>query len=199
MLRNFFNYFLVRTANAYKNFIYNDVCKKGTGTKLLKDCIIENLQKKPQSIVLGKDCLIRGHLLVWKHGGKIEIGDDTFIGVRSEIWSMATVKIGNRVLIAHDVNVNDSNSHSKLAEERYRHYRQIFERGHPANTTAIGIVPSAPIIIEDDVWISFGCTILKGVRIGARSIIAAGTIVTKDVPPDSLCMSHNQVRVQPLT
>jgi len=42
------------------------------------------------------------------------------------------------------------------------------------------------IRIEDDVWIGFNCTILKGVTIGARSVIAAGSTVTKQIPPDSL-------------
>jgi acetyltransferase-like isoleucine patch superfamily enzyme len=43
--------------------------------------------------------------------------------------------------------------------------------------------PSKPIYIEDDVWIATRVTILKGVRIGKGSVIAAGAIVTKDVPP----------------
>ena len=46
------------------------------------------------------------------------------------------------------------------------------------------MIPSAPINIEDDVWIGARCQILKGVHIGARSIIAAGSIVTKDIPSD---------------
>lgn len=58
--------------------------------------------------------------------------------------------------------------------------------GHPENWDELPGIIAEPIIIEDDVWISFGVTILKGVRIGARSVIAAGSIVTKDVPPDTL-------------
>jgi acetyltransferase-like isoleucine patch superfamily enzyme len=46
--------------------------------------------------------------------------------------------------------------------------------------------PSSPIYIEDDVWIATRVTILKGVRIGKGSVIAAGAIVTKDVPPYSV-------------
>ena len=45
-------------------------------------------------------------------------------------------------------------------------------------------VGTAPIVIEDDVWIGARCQILKGVHIGARSIIAAGSNVTKDIPAD---------------
>ncbi len=45
-------------------------------------------------------------------------------------------------------------------------------------------IPSASIIIEDDVWTGTRCIILKGVHIGARSIIAAGSVVVKDIPAD---------------
>ena len=45
---------------------------------------------------------------------------------------------------------------------------------------------SAPVIIEDNVWIGQYCTILKGVRIGKGSIVATRAVVTKDVPPYSI-------------
>jgi acetyltransferase-like isoleucine patch superfamily enzyme len=55
--------------------------------------------------------------------------------------------------------------------------------GHPKEITN---VDSAPIIIEDHVWISFNSIILKGVTIGKGAIIAAGSVVTKDVAPFTL-------------
>ena len=45
---------------------------------------------------------------------------------------------------------------------------------------------SSPIVIEDDVFIGVNCIILKGVTIGARSIIAAGSVVTKSIPADCI-------------
>lgn len=45
---------------------------------------------------------------------------------------------------------------------------------------------SKPVIIEDNVWLATRCTILKGVRIGKGSVVAAGSIVTKDVPPNCI-------------
>jgi len=49
---------------------------------------------------------------------------------------------------------------------------------------------TAPIIIEDDVWVAHGAILMPGVRIGARSVVAAGSIVTQDVPPDSMAMGN---------
>nr|WP_287220247.1 DapH/DapD/GlmU-related protein [Mesorhizobium sp.] len=45
---------------------------------------------------------------------------------------------------------------------------------------------SLPVRIGDDVWLSAGVIVLKGTSIGARSVIAAGSVVTKDIPPDTL-------------
>lgn len=53
-----------------------------------------------------------------------------------------------------------------------------------------GIAASAPIVIEDDVLIGTRCIILKGVTIGARSIIAAGSVVTKSIPADCIAGSN---------
>lgn len=51
-------------------------------------------------------------------------------------------------------------------------------------------VKSAPITIEDDVWIGAFTTILKGVHIGARSIIGANSVVTKDIPADCIAAGN---------
>ncbi len=76
--------------------------------------------------------------------------------------------------------------HSMDPSERHRHFRHIMERGHPRLAKDLPGVSSAPVVIEDDVWISFGAIILKGVRIGTGSVIAAGSIVTEDVPSNVL-------------
>lgn len=145
---------------------------------------IENFAQDPERITVGNNSYVRGRLLTYGHGGSIKIGDWSYIGLRSEIWSMDSITIGNRVLISHDVNIHDGTAHSTNAAERHLHFKTILEKGHPTETPPG--VNSSPIIIEDDVWISFGVTILKGVRIGKGSIICAGAIVTKDVPSHTL-------------
>jgi acetyltransferase-like isoleucine patch superfamily enzyme len=162
------------------------LCRLGTGSVLAPEAQISNLAEDVEAIAIGQNTHIRGQLLTYGHGGKITVGDWCYIGARSEIWSMASISIGDRVLIAHDVNIHDGTAHSRVADERHRHFRHIIERGHPTTADQLPGVFSAAIVIEDDVWISFRVTILKGVTIGRGSIIAAGSIVTQNVPPDTL-------------
>ena len=63
------------------------------------------------SVKIGSNSHIRGELLTFNYGGNIEIGDNTFVGVGAKIWSGESVKIGSNVLISHNVNIIDSDSH----------------------------------------------------------------------------------------
>ena len=149
-------------------------------------------------IVVGEHSFIRGKLLTFAQGGTIEIGSYCYVGHRTEIWSMDLVSIGNRVLIAHDVKITDNTAHSLDAKERHKHYKDIIEKGHPESWEDLQGISASPIVIEDDVWISFGVTILKGVRIGAGSVIAANSFVTKDVPPGTLYRCEIKPIMRPL-
>jgi acetyltransferase-like isoleucine patch superfamily enzyme len=162
-----------------------DACILGQGASLLPEAEINNFSGPPNMIAVGPNSHVRGRLLTYGHGGRITIGEWCYIGIRTEIWSMDAVTIGDRVLIAHNVNIHDGSAHSSDAVERHLHYRHIIEKGHPQRIEELPGVESAPVVIEDDVWISFGVTILRGVRIGRGSVIAAGSIVTRDVPPFS--------------
>jgi acetyltransferase-like isoleucine patch superfamily enzyme len=122
-----------------------------------------------------------GQLLVFAHGGEIQIGESCFIGEYSRIWSATAIRIGNRVLISHGVNIHDTVSHSSSAASRHQHFNQIFCTGHPL--TFDNPPAQAPIVIEDDAWLGFNSTILKGVTIGRGAIIGAASVVTKDVAP----------------
>jgi acetyltransferase-like isoleucine patch superfamily enzyme len=173
-------------------------CQLGSGSALLPEAEINNFMQDPARISIGDNSFIRGRLLLYGHGGRISIGDWSYIGTRTEIWSMDSISIGHRVLISHDVNIHDGTGHSSNAEERHAHFKHIITRGHPAQSTQLPGVKSAPVIIEDDVWINFGVTILRGVRIGRGSIIAAGSLVTHDVPPNHLYRNSTQPILTPL-
>jgi acetyltransferase-like isoleucine patch superfamily enzyme len=137
---------------------------------------IVNRQNDNSKIIVGKYSRVFGHLVVFKTG-KIEIGDYSLVNTDSYIISSSNIKIGNRVLISWNVSIFDSNSHPVNAEERHAHF---------LNPDADVLISSAPTVIEDDVWIGCNSIILKGVTIGKRSIVSAGSVVTKDVQPDSI-------------
>jgi maltose O-acetyltransferase len=160
---------------------------------------IENLKGDPHAVDVGAHSYVRGRLFTYAHGGCIKIGEWCYIGARSELWSMESITIGDRVLIAHNVNIHDGTAHSLDPVERHAHFRRIIERGHPRTWTDMPGVDSAPVVIENDVWVSFGVTILKGVRIGEGSVIAAGSLVLHDIPPRTLYRCEVKPVLTPLS
>lgn len=102
----------------------------------------------------------------------IKIGN--MVGMSSTIlWAKNSITIGDRVTIGANVVILDSDCHSLNHLDRW-------------TENDMRNCKSKPIVIEDDVLIGAGSYILKGVHIGARSIIGAGSIVTTDVPSDCI-------------
>ena len=157
----------------------NDSVILGNASQLHIESRVHNIQKDQNKITIGTDTHIRGELLLFKYGGSISIGNNCYIGEGTRIWSGDEVRIGNNVLISHNVNIIDTNSHELDYKERSNRYRDLIANGHWSEK---GSIDTAPILIEDDVWISFGAIILKGMSIGRGSIIAAGAVVTENVP-----------------
>lgn len=122
---------------------------------------------------------------VENHGGRIEIGNcGLFAGVRFECWAGATIRVGDGTYlnrgteivagrsvtigrdckIARDVIVMDTDQHAVLGAG----------------------LQLAPVEIGDRVWIGARAIVLKGVHIGNDSVVAAGAVVTRDVPPHTV-------------
>jgi acetyltransferase-like isoleucine patch superfamily enzyme len=181
--------------NDYYNLKRNSLYIINKGSVLYNDATILNLQQDSSKINLGINSHIRGTLLVFKYGGKIEIGDNTYIGDNTRIWSGDNIKIGNDVLISHNVNIIDTNSHEKNYEERAFRSIELMNNGHWDKK---GSIITSPILINDYVWISFNATILKGVTIGKGAIIAAGSVVTKNVEPFTIVAGNPAVVIKHL-
>jgi len=145
-----------------------------------------NIQKDRSKIEIKESSHIKGELTVYKHGGQIKIGKYCFVGEDTKIWSAKSISIGDRVLIAHNVNIHDCNDHPIDAKQRHQHYKSIISRGHPDDI----FLDERKIIIEDDVWIGFNATILKGVTIGKGAIVGACSVVTKDVPSNTVVVGN---------
>ncbi len=97
-------------------------------------------------------------------GAEVRIGNGTYINYSSVIVAEKSVTIGRDCQIAWDVVIMDSDLHPVPGKGK----------------------EDLPVVIEDRVWIGCRSIILKGVRIGRGAIIAAGSVVTKDVPPFSI-------------
>ncbi|MGZ3582222.1 MAG: acyltransferase [Ktedonobacterales bacterium] len=111
-------------------------------------------------IECGNSSFFPGVRLECLKGGRIAIGDGTYLNRNTEIIAQRDVRIGRNCKIAWDVVITDTDQHG------------------------VGNRPvlARPVIIEDEVWIGCRALILKGVTIGKGAIIGAGAIVTKDVP-----------------
>ena len=171
-----------RIADSYVNRYLRRFCSAPKSVRFLRSAHIRNQSTRPDSIRVGANSVVGGQLHVFPDGGHIHIGEYCFIGPETRIWAGDAIEIGDRVLISHGVNIHDSIAHSLSAIERHRHFIEIILQGNGA----LGNVPKKRIVIEDDVWIGFNAVIMKGVRIGRGAVVAAGAIVTKDVPPFSI-------------
>ncbi len=161
---------------------YNNVTV-GENSKLYEQARVFNFQNKRYNILIGYNTHIRGELVIFPSGGKISIGNYCFVGELTKIWSQDEIIIGNNVLIAHNVNIHDTNSHPTDFIERREDYKTIITTGFPLENKNI---VCKKIIIEDDVWIGFNSIILKGVTIGKQAIVASGSVVVDDVPEKTI-------------
>lgn len=99
------------------------------------------------------------------------------------IWIRERLTIGNHVNIGGNCMILDTDTHQ---------IDYLARRGEKAadSTDLTTTIQSAPTTIEDDVWIGANCQILKGVTIGARSVIGAGSVVTKSIPADCIAAGN---------
>ena len=117
---------------------------------------------------LGDYSVIESFACINNAVGDVVIGDHTRIGLHNTV--IGPVKIGSHVNLAQGITVTALNHNFADANKR------IDEQGVSTN----------PVTIEDDVWIGANAVILPGVTIGNHCVVAAGAVVTKDVPPHSL-------------
>lgn len=101
------------------------------------------------------------------YGLNISVGRAVFIGYQCAFTGHAAIDIADEVMIAHKVN--------------------LITGGHPVEPDQRRMrITAEPITIETNVWIGAAATVLPGVTIGAGSVVAAGAVVTRDVPPATL-------------
>lgn len=173
---------MARTFGEYKEIIM-DLCRgalrrscfssAGKTLRMGRGVVI---MKKNAEISLGDRVLLHKNckLSAWGTDGKaaIRIGSRTYIGDRTEIHAGESVTIGDGCDISWNCTIMDRDYH-KLGTEK-----EVF----------------APVTIGNRVWIGCNAIILKGVTIGDGAVVAAGSVVTKDVPARTL-VAGNPARV----
>ena len=112
---------------------------------------------------VGKETYIRPPFFC-DYGYNITLGDNVYLNFNCVILDVVPVTIGDRVQIASAV--------------------QLLAADHPrdARERASGLEYGRPITIGDDVWLGGGTIVVPGVTIGARTVVGAGSVVTKDIP-----------------
>jgi maltose O-acetyltransferase len=106
------------------------------------------------------------------YGTNITLGDQVYFNFNCTILDVAAVSIGSRTLFGPGV--------------------QVYTATHPLDyqERATGLEYAKPISIGEDVWVGGGAIICPGVSIGDRAVIGAGSVVTKDIPADTLAAGN---------
>ena len=117
---------------------------------------------------LGKHSVIESFCCINNAAGDVTIGDYTRIGIHNTI--IGPVCIGNHVNLAQGITITALNHNFEDTSKR------IDEQG----------ISTKPVVVGDDVWIGANAVVLLGVTIGSHCVVAAGAVVTKDVPDHTL-------------
>lgn len=159
----------------------------GTGVVASHDAVVT--APSPGQIRIGNNSEI-SCTLACQDKGRITIGKYAWIGAKTVIGSVNEITIGDYAIISTEVHIYDNNNHPISPELR----QKMSESGFHNDLWKWRHSISKRIQIGDRVWIGERSTILKGVTIGDDSIVAAGSVVTHDVPPLTI-VAGNPARV----
>jgi acetyltransferase-like isoleucine patch superfamily enzyme len=150
--------------------------------------------KSPRAIVFGKHCSVyAGCSFSVSAAGSCTVGDYTLLN-GALVMVEEKIEIGSHCLISWNVGIADSDFHPLDPAQRLidAHALAPFLKDRPPRPK----LKTMPVIISNNVWIGMNATILKGVSIGENSVVAAGSVVTKSVPPNTVVAGNPAVPVK---
>ena len=164
--------------------LYNALDKQLTEERVKTRLLLKELndsredQPEQREIIL-KELLPNAGIGLWlqppfycDYGTNIILGENVFFNFNCVLLDVAKITVGSRTVFGPNV--------------------QIYTAGHPVNylERASGLEYGKSIVIGEDVWIGGSAIICPGVTIGNRSIIGAGSVVTKDIPDDVIAVGN---------
>jgi maltose O-acetyltransferase len=173
--------------------LYNALDKQLTDERIKARLLLKKLNDSPEDQPGRRESILKQLLPnsgngLWlqppfycDYGTNIILGEKVFFNFNCVILDVAQVAIGSRTLLGPNV--------------------QIYTATHPVNylERSSGLEYGKPVVIGEDVWIGGSAIICPGVKIGNRSVIGAGSVVTKDIPDDVTAVGNPCVVVKVLT
>ena len=150
--------------------------------------------RKPNAVVIGKHVsCYAGCSFAIGENGRCTIGDFTLLN-GALIMAEDKIDVGSHCLISWNVGIADSDFHPLEPAQRFIDAQALapFFKDRPARPK----LKTAPVRIADNVWIGMNAVILKGVSIGENSVVAAGSVVTKSIPPNTVVAGNPAVAVK---
>ena len=149
-----------------------------------------HIRKEGGRVRIGRDCLVEGRLVAETADARIEIANNVYVGGNTIIASVASISIGDDVLISYQCLIADSDNHSVRYSIRKKDLADWRNGGQHDWTTTV----TRPVTIGRGAWLGARVIVLKGVNIGEGAVIGAGSVVTRDVPAWSVA-GGNPARV----
>lgn len=140
-----------------------------------------------KDIIIGNDFRFFSGTICSQNGGKITIGEHCQIGFDCKILCANSISFGDYVILADNITVCDNNNHPVNPQDRALIYMKT---SWDSEYRGWKYSQSSPIIIANNVWIGSNVRICKGVTIGEGAIIAACSVVTKNVPANSIAAGN---------
>lgn len=164
----------------------NKVSITGQNVKFYRTTSIKHIAGSiSKNIILKQNARIMGKIRIYKEG-KIVIGKYSQLGHNSVIQCVNQIEIGDYTAIAQNVTICDYNTHPVNPSDRI--IMQLTPEGHSYRSPIYSV--SAPIKIGNNCWIGENSRICKGISIGDGAVIAACSVVTKDVPSNSIAAGN---------
>lgn len=181
-----YNSFFIKRAR--RNFLKNvTYLGNPSNLEILRHAVVRVFRgSKPSDIVIGDYLRFFGGNIVSQNGGKIRIGKHTKFGFNLLLGASNSITIGDYVIFADNVTVMDNNNHPVNPLDR----AIVYSSDYNSDLRGWKYSDSAPIVIGNNVWCGSNVRICKGVTIGDGAVIAACTVVTKNVPANSICAGN---------